>query len=100
MARVLLRKAFTFENVAEVSAAMRADDLYATPVRIWTTLDTARIFVVEAGPTAAGFEFGFRRIEWIVAAPAYKRARRKHRFVFAAERPFGSLVDNDPLFVG
>jgi hypothetical protein len=57
------------------------------------------ILVIEAGPAAARLEFSLGGKERIVAAPANKNAGRKQRIVFSAERPFGSLVDYDSLFL-
>ena len=81
MASVLLREAFAFKHVAEVAAAVSADDLSATAIRIGTAFDAARVFFVEAWPTAARLEFGFRRVKGIVATPADERARRIQRLV-------------------
>ena len=71
---IFLGEAFAFEHVAQVAAAVGADDLSAAPVRVLMTFHAARIFFIEAGPTAAGLEFGFSRVERVVATPADKRA--------------------------
>ena len=42
MARVFVREAFAFEDVAQVAAAMGADDLHAASVRIRMALYAAR----------------------------------------------------------
>src|SRR5215213_3607485 len=100
MAGVLLREAFAFEDVAQVAAAVSAEYLRATPVRVGMALHAAWVFFIEARPAAARLEFSLRRIQRVVAAPANKGAGRKQRLVLAAERPFRSLVDDDSLFVG
>jgi hypothetical protein len=99
VARVLLREAFAFEHVAQVPAAVSADYLRAPTIRIRTAFDAARVFFIEAWPTAARLEFGFRREKRVIATPAYKRARRIQRLVLAGERSFCSFVDDDSLFL-
>ena len=100
MAGVLLCKAFVFEDVAQVAAAVGANYLRATPVRIPMALHTPWVFIIEARPAATRLEFSLRRIERVVAASTNKSAGRKQCLVLAAERPFRSLVDDDSLFVG
>ena len=99
VAGVLLRKAFAFEDVAQVAAAVSADYLGATAIRVGTAFDAAGIFFIEAGPAAARLEFCLRRVKRVVAAPADKRAGRIQRLVLAAERTFRSLVNDDSLFL-
>ena len=78
---VLIREAFAFEDVAQVTAAVGADYLRVTPVRILMTHHTARVFFIEAGPTAALIlNLASAGIKWVVAAPANKCARRKTGF--------------------
>lgn len=99
MARVLIRKTFAFEDVAQVTATVGADDLRATSVRIRNALHASREFVIETGPAAARLKLRFRRIQRVVAAPANEGSGRIKRFVLAAERPFRSLVDDDSFFI-
>lgn len=100
MAGVLLGEAFTFEDVAQMAAAVGADYLRAAPVRVRMSLDTVRIFFIKTRPAAARLEFCLRRVKRVVAAATDKRARRIQRLVLAGERPFRSLVDDDSLFLG
>ena len=99
MASVLRREAFPFEHVAQVPAAVSADYLRAMTVRIRTAFDAARVFFIEAWPTASRLKFGFRREKRVVATPADKRARRIQRLVLAREWSFCSFVDNNSLFL-
>jgi len=55
VASVLFRKAFTLEHVAQVPAAVSADYLGAMTIRVGMAFDPARVLVIEAWPTAAGF---------------------------------------------
>jgi hypothetical protein len=57
MTGVLLGEAFAFEDVAEMAAAVRANYLRATPVRILESLNGPRVFVIEAGPATTRLEF-------------------------------------------
>ena len=100
MAGVLPRKAFAFEDVAQVAAAMGADYLYATAVGVRMALHASRVFFIKARPAAARFEFSLRRIKWVIATTTNKGAARKQCLVFAAERTFRSFVDDDSLFIG
>ena len=83
-----------------MAAAVRADDLRATPVRVRMPLHASLVFFVETWPAAARLEFGLRRIEGVVAATADERAGRIELLVLARERSFRALVDDDSLFVG
>ena len=74
---VLVSEAFAFKDVAQVTAAVSAEYLRATPVLIETALYAFWIFFIEAGPAAARIEFGLRRKERVVAAPANKSSRRR-----------------------
>ena len=99
VAGVLLCETFTLEDVAQMTAAVSADYLRATTVRVGKALDAAPVLFIEARPAAARLEFGLRRVKWVVAAPTDKGTGRVQPLVLTAERPFCSLVDDDSLLV-
>src|SRR5262245_50371286 len=96
--RVLGRKALAMEDVPQVPAAGRAQDLDAVAVGVGLVPHRSRDLLVKAGPAAARVELAVGGVQWGVAAPADVGAFLKGVLVFAGEGPLGALVDDDALF--
>lgn len=99
VACILLREAFAFEDVAQVAAAVCANYLRATSIRVGTAFDAAWVFFIEARPATARLELSLCRVKRIVAAPTNKGAGRIQSLVLTAERSFCSLADDDSFFL-
>ena len=100
MPRVLRGEAFAFEDVAEVTFAVGADDLDAAAVGIGVLVNSSGNFIIEARPSATRFEFISGLIEWLVALAADVGSGEFVVFVLAGAGAFGAFVEEDALFFG
>ena len=94
------RKAFAFENVSQMAAAICADDFNAPSVGIGHTLYRAGNFVVKRRPAAVRFKLVLRTIKRCVATAANVCAGFFMICVFTGERTFGAFAEYDPFFFG
>ena len=99
MARVLRRQFFSRENMAQMRAAVGADDFNSVSVGISNPLDRSGKFIVKTRPAAAGFEFCRRVIKRIIAAAADIGAGRKKIVILAAKGPLGGFADDNAFFL-
>lgn len=97
MACVLGCKAFSFKDMAQMSAALSADDFCTPAIRIGDMLDSPGNFIVEAGPAAARLEFVFAAVELRIALPTDIGADRFVVLVFAGAWVLSAFVNNDAL---
>src|SRR5690606_3238914 len=100
MPRVLGRKAFAFKHMAEMAAAVAADDLDTTAVGVGVTLHRAGDLVVKAGPATVAVELVGRLVQRGVALPADVSAGGLVVGVLADEGALRPLVEDDAGFVG
>ena len=98
MPRILLCESFTFENVTQVCTAISALNFRANSVRIGQTFHCAWNFIVEAGPTAVGFELVLRTVERCAASFADVGPALPERVIFACEGFFCAFVDDYAFF--
>jgi hypothetical protein len=101
MTRVLLRKTFALEHVAQVPAAVGTLNLDPMAIGIGYALHGAWYLLIKARPTAAGVKLGIGPIELGIAAAADVRAVVERVFVLAGKRPLGAFELYDvSLLVG
>ena len=100
MPRVFGGKPFSHEDVAEMAAAIVAQDLRAESVGVGHLFDRAFDLIVEAGPTAIAGEFVIGAVERCVATPADIGARIFQVRVFASKGPFRPFAQDDARFLG
>lgn len=100
MPSVLGRHALAFEDVAEMSAAMIADDLRSPTISVSNAFDGVADLVVEAGPTAPRVELAGRFIQRRVAPSAEIGAGLLAIVQLPGARSLGALVDDDACFFG
>jgi hypothetical protein len=99
MAGVLRREALPEEDVAQVSLAVGAFDLYPHAVGVRQSIHCAWDFLVERGPAAVGLKFVSGVIELSVAAAADINALLEEIIVLSGEGRFRSLgLDDITLF--
>ena len=97
---VFLREPFSRKYVPKMSAAGRAEDLRAHPVRIRLAPDRPFDLIVEARPAAVGIELVARTVERRVAPPADVSAGGLVVGVLPGERTFSPLVNDNVFFFG
>ena len=99
--RVLRCHLFAEKDVAEVAAAVVAENLSAAAIGIALLFDGAFNLVVEAGPAAVGLELRRRFVKRCSALGAGIGSFFVVVVIFAAERAFSTLLnDNSLLFEG
>lgn len=79
--------------MAQVAAAVGADDLRAAPVGVGFAAHGAFDFVVEAGPSAARVKFVFGAVQGRLALPAHVNAGRFVVPIFSGKGAFGAFVE-------
>ena len=92
-------KAFAFKNVAQVAAAMGADDLRAASVGVGQAAHGLGQGVVKAGPAAAGVKLVFGAEQGCAALAAEVSSRRLGMYIGSAEGRFRGLVQQDGGFL-
>lgn len=100
MARILVGKAFTREDMPQMRPAAGAGDLGAAAVGVGRAAYRTCDLVVEGGPAAPRIELVLRTVERRAALAAAVEAALAVLVVFSREGSLGSLVDDDPAFVG
>lgn len=91
-------KAFPFEDVPKMPAAVGTYDLGPTSVGIWDTFDAVGKMLVKAWPAAAAVKLVFRMIDGQVALAANERAVIFMVGVFAGVWVLGPFVMNHVAF--
>jgi hypothetical protein len=92
---VLLREALALKNVAEMAAAVIANDLYPVTVGIANLLDGAGDFVVEAWPAAAGAELILAIVKGRITTATDEYAVYLEVIILVGEGHLGTLVNDD-----
>ena len=100
VARILVGKAFTREDMPQMRPAAGAGDLGAAAVGVGRAAYRTCDLVVEGGPAAPRIELVLRTVERRAALAAAVEAALAVLVVFSREGSLGSLVDDDPAFVG
>ncbi len=99
MARVFGSETLATEDMAEVSAAMVADDLDAPAVFVRNFFYGIRKRIVEGRPAAARIELIAAAVERGFATAANEHAIFFPFVVFTGKRVFGPFVYDDAFFV-
>ena len=102
MPHIFFRHTLAFEHVAQMAATIGANDFHPFHAERMVGLadDSARDFIVERRPAAAGIELVGRAVQGRIAAPADVGTRSLVVPVFAGKRPFSAFVGNDLFFFG
>lgn len=102
MPGIFLRHAFAFEHVAEVAAAIRADDFGAFHAEgvVFLADNGAGDFIIERRPAAAAVELVGRAVKLGVAAAADVGAGGFVVPVFTGESAFGAFLGDHVFFIG
>jgi len=100
VARVRFRESLAFEDMAQMSLTIGADDLGALAIGIRKMTDGALEFSVEAGPAATAVELGPAVVEPGVALATEVGAHFGVVGVLADPGRLGALVQQDVLLFG
>jgi len=98
VANVLFGESFTVEDVAQVCPTVGAKDLGSNFVLVELLFDRARYLIVEGGPATTRMEFVRRVVQRYSAISAHVDALFEMICVFARERRFCSLFEQDEPF--
>lgn len=100
MPDVLLREAFPRKHMAQMPAAVRAENLGAVAVRVRCPPDGAFNLIIKGGPAAMGVKLVFRAVQGRLTLPAHiVAAGFKMVGVLAGKGGLGALVQDDLLLV-
>ena len=99
MAGILGRELLAGKDVPQMRAAIGADDFRPAAVGIRDPADRAREFIIEAGPAAAGSEFGRAVKKRILAAAADIDTGKEKIIILAAQRRFRAFLHYDPFLL-
>src|SRR5690606_36503245 len=94
---ILFRESLACKYMAEVTAAVRADDLRTSSVRIRHSIDRARDFVIKARPSAVGVKFVVRTVKRGITSPAYISSRFLMLVILSGKRSFRAFVKYNPF---
>lgn len=98
MADVLFGESFTVEDVAQVCPTVGTKDLGSNSISVELLFDRARYLIVEGGPATTRMEFVRRVVQRYSAISAHVDALFEMICVFARERRFCPLLEQDEPF--